>query len=86
LCERLLAGLTGLAKGQASLVPGAVPLVALTLDDPPSALELLRRLQDYDPSIRADPSRIAERTVLFNPLCLREDDPEVIARAVSRLL
>lgn len=51
-----------------------------------SALDLVRRLQESTPSICADPSRIDKATVIFNPLCLRENDVPAIVRAVRALV
>ena len=89
LSEALLAEFAGLNSASARILPGEVPLVALTLDEAAlgyGAMTLVKRLQEASPSIRADPARTHEATVIFNPLCLKDDEPEAIGRAVRALL
>jgi L-seryl-tRNA(Ser) seleniumtransferase len=80
--EQLAAGLSGLP---ASILPEQVPLVSLALS-PPQARDLVQRLTEATPPIHADPSRLDQGVVLFNPLCLGDDEPPLIARAVLAIL
>jgi L-seryl-tRNA(Ser) seleniumtransferase len=68
--------------------PGEVPLLALSLDGHAmNTTDLLLALEDGTPPIHADPSRIDERVILFNPQCLRAGEAETVGRAVrSHLL
>jgi L-seryl-tRNA(Ser) seleniumtransferase len=66
-----------------------VPVLHLRLDEGAagmSALDLVRRLQDGEPSIHASPGRVAEGIVAFGPVCLREGEPEAIGRRLRQLL
>jgi D-glucosaminate-6-phosphate ammonia-lyase len=91
--ERLLAALAGVRHATVAIVrdrrrPSA-PLVALTLDEGAagmSALDLVRRLQDGAPSVHANPSRVHEGVVLFNPVALKPGDEMVVAEQVLRVL
>ncbi len=53
---------------------------------PPQAHDLVQRLTAAAPPIHADPSRLDQGVVLFNPLCLADDEPPLIARAVLAIL
>jgi D-glucosaminate-6-phosphate ammonia-lyase len=89
LLRRVEAGLQGVAAIRATVRPGAVPLLELTIPsgaESGGALALLRRLQEGSPSIRADASRCEEGIVIINPLCLKEGEPEIIAAAIGGLL
>jgi len=91
-CERLLAGLQRVPHATARVVTdrrgSGVPMVHLVLDDGAgiTALELVRRLQDGEPSVQANPSRVHEGVVMFNPVALRPGDEAVIAERVSAVL
>jgi L-seryl-tRNA(Ser) seleniumtransferase len=65
-----------------------IPVVRLELDEGAgfSALELVRRLRDGEPSIHANPSYVGEGVVVFGPMCLKEGEPEVIGRRLRELL
>ena len=65
---------------------GEVPVLRLALAGSGDALRLLQGLQSGRPAIHADPSRLADGVVLFNPSCLRPGEPEVIAERVRELL
>jgi L-seryl-tRNA(Ser) seleniumtransferase len=51
-----------------------------------TARELCLALQTGEPPIQADPSRVDQGLVIFNPTCLRPEDPERIARRLRELL
>ena len=66
-----------------------IPSVQLKLDEAAAgmtALELVRRLQDGDPSIHAGPGRVGEGIVTFGPMCLKEGEPETIGRRLKEIL
>lgn len=65
-----------------------VPQVQLTLrrTSAMSALDLIIRLQNGTPSIHADPTHVDHGVVLFNPMCLKPDEPEIIGKTVTALL
>jgi L-seryl-tRNA(Ser) seleniumtransferase len=93
LMEALVAALRGLPHAKVELVADGrspeVPVVQLALDERGagmSALQLITRLQAGDPSIHANPSRVREGVVLFGPMCLREDELELIGRRLRALL
>lgn len=78
------------ATAAAAMTPGRpVPAVRLAVDETGagiSAIELSRRLVAGDPPIHANPALAYEGILLFNPMCLREGDVEVIAGRVRDLL
>lgn len=91
--EALAAALAGIAGTTATMVGRsrrtAVPTVHLTLDEDAlglTALELLRRLQDGEPSVHANPSRIDDGIVVFSPVALRPGDEQRIAARVRSVL
>lgn len=51
-----------------------------------SALDLCIALEAGDPSVHADPGRVAEGVVVLNAWCMRPEDPEAVAASVRRLL
>ena len=66
-----------------------IPVLQLHLDEEAlgiTALELVRQLQEGDPAIYADAGLRAEGVVSFRPMCLRQDEEEVIARRLRQLL
>lgn len=67
----------------------AMPSVHLTLDEAASgrtARALVRQLQDGTPSIHVDSSRVAQGTVGFAPIALKDGEPAIIAKRLSELL
>ncbi len=87
--QALSDALVGVAHASVQVVRerrgATVPLVHLALDEAAagmSALDLVRRLQDGEPSVHANPSRTHERLVLFSPVALRPGDERVIAQRV----
>ena len=91
-CEKLLAALQGVRNATARLVHdrrgAGIPVIHLALDATAgmSALDLVRRLQDGEPSVHANPSRVHEGLVLFSPVALRPGDEETIAERVRAVL
>ena len=66
-----------------------IPVVHLQLDEEAlgmTALELVRQLQDGDPGIQANPTHVSEGIVAFGPMCLKQGEPEIIARRLRELL
>jgi L-seryl-tRNA(Ser) seleniumtransferase len=51
-----------------------------------SALDVIRRLQDGDPSIQANPTHVREGGVAFGPMCLKEGEPEIVGRRLREVL
>lgn len=91
--EALVAALGGIRHATVTLIrdrrrPSA-PMVQLALDENAAgltALDLVRRLQDGEPSVHANPSRVHEGSVLFSPVALQPDDEMVIAERVHAIL
>jgi L-seryl-tRNA(Ser) seleniumtransferase len=91
LCRELVRAFEGLNHASARLLDDPrrpVPMVELALDEAAAqgALALAKALQDGDPSIHVDPSRLDDNIVLFGPTCLRDGEPAIIARRVRALL
>ena len=91
--EALQAALDGIPHAEISLVadsyrPG-MPGVRLLLDQAAagmSAMDLLCRLQDGEPSIHADNARVHQGIIGFAPICLRPGDIDAIAARLRALL
>ncbi len=92
LLETLVESAGVLDRGELSLIEqpeGAeVPQVELKLreDTGLSAMALLRDLQESQPSIQANPSRVREGILIFSPQCLRDEDPAIIGERLRSLL
>jgi len=91
--QTLAAALAGLAGATATLVGRSrrtiVPTVHLTLDEDAlglTALEVVRRLQDGEPSVHANASRVDDGIVVFSPVALRPGDEHRIADRVRSVL
>ena len=65
-----------------------IPLLELQLaqQEQQSALDIMLKLQNGDPSIHADPTQIQQGIVLFNPSCLQPHEYELIAERLQQLL
>ncbi len=93
LARELYEGLRGLANARVEYLadsyrPG-VPGVRLTLGEKAAgktAPELIRELQDGDPAIAVDQSRMREGVVGLTVICMEPGDPPVIARRMKELL
>jgi L-seryl-tRNA(Ser) seleniumtransferase len=93
LMEALVQALEGANGAEVRLVDdrkrAEIPAVHMVLDEEVlgfSALDLVRRLQDGEPSIHANPSYVNEGIVAFGPMCLKEGEPEIIGARVKALL
>ena len=78
--ERLAAQLGG-ARG--AIREGLVPRLVIELKDGEAAA---MRLQNGTPSIYVDASRAAEGTLVINPVCLRDDELDALARRLREVL
>lgn len=68
---------------------GDIPEVELEVDPGRAGLgaqELVTRLQNGDPSVHADPSRVSDGIVVLAPTCLRADQVPLVVDAVRRCL
>jgi L-seryl-tRNA(Ser) seleniumtransferase len=88
LVRRLEEALGEMMAARAVVTGDVVPKLELRLEKgaPMSALQLCIELEKGEPSVHADPSRVEAGVVVFNPMCLRVDEPKHIASAVRRLL
>jgi L-seryl-tRNA(Ser) seleniumtransferase len=88
LVQRLFKALSGVDHARLQVTGGIVPKLEMHIspDIPRSAMELCIELERGNPSIHADPSQAHAGVVIFNPWCLREEDPEKIAARVKPLL
>ena len=93
LMENLVAGLAGVRHATVTLVRDrrrpSVPTVHLALDEEAagmSALDLVRKLQDGQPSVHANPSRVHDGLVMFSPVALKPGDEAMIAERVRGVL
>ncbi|MBI4551920.1 MAG: aminotransferase class V-fold PLP-dependent enzyme [Candidatus Latescibacteria bacterium] len=92
LMEGLASALQDIRHTEVSVVADRkrdVPAVQLKLDEALlglSALDLITQLQDGEPSIHANPTRVSEGVVLFGPMCLKDGEPELIGLRVRMVL
>ena len=69
--------------------PSEIPMAVLKLDEAvlgKSALDILLELQQGNPPIQANPSRLSEGIVLFGPVCMKLGEPETVALRLSKIL
>jgi D-glucosaminate-6-phosphate ammonia-lyase len=92
LCEEIADGLENLPGASVALVHRKYrggPAVELAISEDAhgfSARDLVKRLQDGEPSVHANHARVREGIVVFGPTCLRPGDPAmVIARVRAEL-
>jgi L-seryl-tRNA(Ser) seleniumtransferase len=78
--ERLAAGLGG-ARG--AIREGLVPKLVIEVADGAAAC---LRLQNGVPSVQVDPSRAAEGILVVNPVCLRDDELDALARRLREVV
>lgn len=93
LMEELVTASAGIRHAELEVVAdrkrAEIPVVHLRLDEEGaglSALELVERLQEEEPSIHANPGHASEGVVTFGPQCLKTGEPEIIARRLRKLL
>ena len=66
-----------------------IPAVHVHLDEEKlgtTAMDLVRQLQDGDPGIHASPGMVRDAIVGFGPVCLKPEEPAIIARRVRQIL
>ncbi len=69
--------------------PSAIPMAVLKLDEDAlgrTALDVMLELQQGNPPIQTNPSRVAEGIVLFGPVCLKAGEPEHVAERLREIL
>lgn len=67
----------------------AIPSVHVQLDEAVcgmGALDVVRALQDGEPSVHASPSYVREGIVAFGPMCLKQGEAEVVGRRLREVL
>jgi D-glucosaminate-6-phosphate ammonia-lyase len=66
-----------------------IPLVHAQIDEDicgMTALDVIRQLQDSEPSIQANPTNVREGGVGFGPMCLKEGEPEIVGHRLREIL
>ncbi len=69
--------------------PSAIPMAVLKLDEASlgkTALDVMHELQQGNPAIQTNPSRVTEGIVLFGPVCLKAGEPERVALRLREIL
>lgn len=91
--EALRDALAGLPHAEVTLVPDSyrpgMAGVRLRLDEAAAgfdAMALLNRLAAGEPSVHADNSQVRDGIVGFAPICLRDEDIDIVARRVAQEL
>ena len=87
--EMIAAGLGSLHNVSTRLVDtGEVPLLELVVEPNAklNAFRLVEELLRNTPPIHVDCSLIADGILLCNPMCLKQGEPEMIARGLRDLL
>jgi D-glucosaminate-6-phosphate ammonia-lyase len=91
LADEVVNGCSGIAGIDVHLSDAengdGVPLVVLLLDRARhDATFVISALQNGKPSIYVDPSQREQNRILINPMCLKDDEPGIIAAALRRAL
>lgn len=93
LAQELYNALKETPQAECTLVPDSyrpgIPGVRLTLDEAATgktALQLILELQNGDPSIHADNSRVRDAVIGFSSACLEPGHPQAIAGRLGTLL
>ena len=87
-CRKIVAGLEGLAGTMVSLIEAnsrGVPEVHLAVEPGKlgfTAADLIKRLQDGNPSVHANHARVRDGVVVFGPTCLKPGD---VATVIERV-
>ncbi len=90
--EALAAMIPASASVRASIVSdkrSGIPCLELFVQqDAPgkTALDMILQLQNGEPAIHADPARVREGLVVFNPSCLKADEFKLIGERLSQLV
>jgi len=88
LCREVADGLAGLKGAAATLVDNrykGAPAVELAIDERVlglSARDLVKRLQDGDPSVHANHARVRDGIIVFGPTCMKPGDPAIVVERV----
>jgi L-seryl-tRNA(Ser) seleniumtransferase len=88
LCEEIADALRGRKGTNVAVVARkykGAPAVELALDEEElglSALELVKRLQDGEPSVHANHSRVRDGIVVFGPTCMKPGDAAIVIERV----
>jgi D-glucosaminate-6-phosphate ammonia-lyase len=88
ITNKLQAATGSLRHATVVVQDGTTPRMVITVQPsaPATAREICLALQTGNPPIQADPSRVDQGQIGFNPTCLRPEDPERIARRLRELL
>ncbi len=87
-CREIAAGLEGLDGTTVSVVEGnskGIPEVHLRVDQAKfgfTAADLIKRLQDGNPSVHANHGRVRDEMVVFGPTCLKPGDGAIVIERV----
>src|SRR5258706_10747012 len=90
LAEMLLAALRDLRGALVGLAADrrgtGIPLVEVRLAAPGDGFAVVRRLEEGEPSVRVNLSRVREGVLLLSPVCLSEDQVAAIATKLRAAL
>ncbi len=88
LCQEVASGLKGVKGATVTLVDKkykGAPAVELTVHEDElgfSARDLVKRLQDGNPSVHANHARVRDGMVVFGPTCMKPGDPAIVVERV----
>lgn len=88
LCQEVANGLKGVKGATVTLVDKkykGAPAVELTIHEGElgfSARDLVKRLQDGNPSVHANHARVRDGMVVFGPTCMKPGDPAIVVERV----
>ena len=88
LCQEVASGLKGVKGATVTLVDKkykGAPAVELTVREDElgfSARDLVKRLQDGNPSVHANHARVRDGMVVFGPTCMKPGDPAIVVERV----
>jgi L-seryl-tRNA(Ser) seleniumtransferase len=88
LCEEIAGALRGRSGTTVTVVARkykGAPAVELALDEDAlglTALALVQRLQDGEPSVHANHARVRDGIVVFGPTCLKPGDAKIVIERV----
>ncbi|MBM3545876.1 MAG: aminotransferase class V-fold PLP-dependent enzyme [Alphaproteobacteria bacterium] len=88
LCQEVANGLKGVKGATVTLVDKkykGAPAVELTVHEDElgfSARDLVKRLQDGNPSVHANHARVRDGMVVFGPTCMKPGDPAIVVERV----
>ena len=85
--DNLALQLSGLKNAAISVRPGLVPKLAIAVSagSAKTALEICIELQNGEPSIHVDPSRVSDGTLIINPSCLEDADVPLLVQRVRQV-